>query len=81
MGVKECHRRDCDTTMCDTYIPDIGYICGECQSEFEYLMECRGLSHATEYEIATELKKFMETSKSPYDKETKMSVQEFFDKN
>ena len=44
MGVKACSRSGCGSIMCDTYVPEIGYVCPECQREFEnYLIRKRNI--------------------------------------
>ena len=35
MGVMSCNRKSCENIMCDTYISQVGYICNDCQSEFQ----------------------------------------------
>ena len=55
-----CYRKDCGNIMCDTYVDnDIGYICYECQSEFEHKLGGK----YKEVKIIKQLKKFMEKSK------------------
>lgn len=34
MGVLTCNKKGCDNIMCNTYMFDVGYICGECIEEF-----------------------------------------------
>ena len=67
--------------MCDTYVSDIGYICSECQSEFQEYLEENNLEPKTEGEIKKLLKKFMGTSKGDFVKGEEMSVNEFFTKH
>jgi len=33
MGIKACHRAECENIMCDRYSPNFGYLCYECYSE------------------------------------------------
>lgn len=39
MSVLKCDKRGCTNIMCDTYIPNIGYICDDCKDEFETYMD------------------------------------------
>ena len=49
--------------MCQTYVPEIGYICFSCQDEFKEYLTSKNLEPKTEADYKAELKKFMETSK------------------
>jgi len=77
MSVLSCNRNGCDSVMCDTYIPGVGYICRECKSEFkEYLG-----SDATEMhrnDLIHELKHFMEKIKFSQEQ---ISVDAFFEEH
>lgn len=55
MSVLQCSRPNCDNIMCSTYIPNIGYICSDCQTEFKELTG----DNPTTFEG---LKKFMSTN-------------------
>lgn len=33
-GVRACDRKNCENIMCDNHIPNIGYMCYECEAEF-----------------------------------------------
>lgn len=35
MGVMPCTCNHCSNILCDTYIPDIGYICDDCKKSFK----------------------------------------------
>lgn len=60
--------------MCDVYIPEVGYICRGCISEFrDYLTE-RGITNANRSEIKKMLGAFLEIPK--YDPE--ISIEQFF---
>lgn len=61
-----CYRKACDNIMCDTYIPSIGYICNECQSEFKLYLNENGINLRSQYELTDELNKFMDTEKGRY---------------
>nr|QBM02773.1 hypothetical protein [uncultured archaeon] len=77
MGVMSCSRRNCESIMCDCYVPDIGYICNECQNEFKEISTIGNLTH-TELEIRVELEEFMKTPKNDYDNEKDITADEFF---
>lgn len=79
MGVKSCSRIRCESIMCDTYVPTIGYVCNECQKEFEAYISLKGDEKLTEGEIKSELVSFMNTYKNTYDV-NKMSINEFFNR-
>lgn len=66
MGVMECSRRKCDNIMCDTYVPDQGYICNECLYEFrEYASDLE----ANRDEMAKKMSAFFDTEKGVNSKE------------
>ena len=87
MGVMGCYRSGCDNIMCDTYIDSVGYICYDCQREFENYIEGKKQTEDsdgdfTEGRLEKELKVFMETEKDEtVDKPDRMDVGEFFQKN
>ena len=37
MGVMSCSRKECENILCDTYIPEVGYLCSGCIEEFKEL--------------------------------------------
>jgi len=76
MGVMNCSRKDCNEIMCQTYIPSVGYICGDCKFEFENNLNevCM-----TEIEFIEELKTFIEKPKDCFDNRGITSY-EFFNK-
>lgn len=80
MGVLTCGRKGCDEIMCQTYVDDIGYICDECQSEFNATIGNDDDNVFSQGEIVRELTKFMVIRKDIYLKDEKMSVVDFFDK-
>ena len=61
MGVMTCSRRSCTNVMCDTYIPDVGYICDDCVKAFKETT--KDIAYATEDAITDRLHDFMVTSK------------------
>lgn len=70
-----CYRIGCGNIMCDTYIPEIGYVCYECQKEFK-----KYLGTNTEIKLKASLSSFMETRKGFYDEQKEITVDEFFNK-
>lgn len=47
--------------MCDTYVPEMGYICNTCKAEFKDYMQAKGVVDRTHKEIMEELDKFLST--------------------
>lgn len=78
MGVMSCHRKDCDSIMCDTYVEPIGYICVGCQEEFENYLKVLGEAPTTDVEIVKLLEEFVRTKKGFYNEGKAMSVAQFF---
>ena len=78
MGVMTCSRNGCSNIMCDTYLPNLGYICNECQREFKELPESSELNNTKD--IAIRIEQFMKTEKnlSSAQENKEMSVDEFF---
>ena len=70
--------------MCDTYIPEIGYVCGECQDEFKRWVNHKdqlfSTTTSTEYDIREKLKQFMTIWKIDKDELREMDVGGFFEK-
>jgi hypothetical protein len=63
--------------MCQTYISEVGYICGECKAEFED----NNPEPLTKKNFMSNLKNFMQTEASvKYDDEQETSVCDFFGK-
>jgi hypothetical protein len=82
MGVMSCHRKGCNNIMCDTYIPQIGYICRECQEEFKISLQNRGFNNPTEDNIYIELISFMEKEKLfNYSYNQDENIDNFFNKH
>jgi len=79
MGVMPCHRHGCTSILCDTYIPEIGYVCSECQREFKNFLITKQSNSFTEGEILTHLKEFVQTEKNYYS-DKQISVNDFFQK-
>jgi len=78
MGVMLCHRPDCESIMCDTYVDGVGYVCYECQDEFKEYLKKKGLTPETEGQIKRELIGFMKTEKDSYEEGSEMDVDGFF---
>lgn len=81
MGVKSCHRTDCESIMCDTYVNGIGYVCPECQQEFKEYVQEENIPCDTEGQIEEALRNFMETRKGQHAQGKEMSVDEFFNQH
>ncbi len=83
MGVMSCHRKGCESIMCDTYVASIGYVCHDCQTEFSDLMKARGKEEGTEKELAALLEAFMNTDKEyqGLDGKEPITVYDFFKKH
>lgn len=67
MSVLSCARRGCDEVMCQTYVPDVGYICRDCQKEFKgYVGSRKDVFPDSPMSIEVALKSFMETYKGDF---------------
>lgn len=77
MGVMSCARPECESIMCDTAVPGIGYVCKDCQKEFDEYLEENPIK-ATKRNISKELKKFMGTDKGTYSGDKVISTKDFF---
>lgn len=75
MGVLLCSRGNCENIMCDTYIPDFGYLCFECQAEFKKFVR---KPIVTEEELKLELMAFKETNKNSTQGQPGVDIDEFF---
>ena len=78
MGVMSCSRYGCESIMCDTYVETVGYVCNDCQSEFEDYSKKNMESNSSEGEILRHLKIFMDTDKDSYTEGEEMSITDFF---
>ena len=74
MGVLACDRYTCDSIMCDHYIPEVGYMCDECITEFKEYIAC---DHSVG--LVSKLKDFMGTSKRSTYKSPYHDIDDFFD--
>jgi len=44
MSVLACSKVGCENVMCDTYVPEVGYVCRDCQKDFhQYMTRTDGL--------------------------------------
>mgnify|MGYP003516642626 CR=1 FL=1 len=78
MGVMSCDRRECDNIMCDTYINSVGYVCYDCQKEFESFVSAKNKIR-TENKLMKWLNEFMEKPKRQYQTvDEGITVEEFF---
>jgi hypothetical protein len=78
MGVMSCSRRNCENIMCRTYVDRIGYICSDCQSEFEDYLKSKNIKVLSEYQMTIELRLFMESDKDKFKMGTEVNVEDFF---
>lgn len=77
MGVMNCYRHECKNVLCDTYVPEVGYICPSCQSQFDDYVRQNNITVNTESEIKRALLDFKDVS---IDNEKFDNVSDFFDK-
>lgn len=82
MGVMSCNRKGCKSTMCDTYIDDVGYICHKCQEEFKKILmdNTDNNPEFTEKEFIEELKPFMNYDVNEFSDEGYVDFNTVFDK-
>lgn len=62
MSVLACSRRGCESIMCDTYVPGVGYICSSCQEKFK--VWSTNVYPTTEKQLVYLLQQFMGIDKS-----------------
>ena len=80
MGVMGCSKKYCENIMCDTYINSVGYVCGDCQNEFEkYANSGEVKTPKNEGEIEELLTEWVSMEKGIGAGE-EMTVSEFFNK-
>lgn len=83
MGVCECNRYTCDSICCNKWLPNFGYICDTCKSEFINKLQEAGRLESTEKYFTKKLKQFMAsepgtfTVKQKKQKPVKISINEF----
>lgn len=79
MGVKTCSRAGCGDIMCDTAIPDIGYICYSCQDEFKAYIASKPVY--SEMKMLKRLKKFMDSESKLKSGQEPFDVDAYFRKH
>lgn len=80
MGVMSCSRRGCSNIMCDTHVDDIGYVCNDCQKEFDQYLDEMNLNPKTQTDIHNALENFMEITPRKNYGDGELSITEFFRK-
>lgn len=78
MGVMYCSRPNCESIMCDTYVDSVGYVCNDCQQEFEEYCKTIDEYPSNEGAILRNLIEFMKTEKGEFFEGRTMTVQSFF---
>ena len=73
MGVMSCSRKDCKNILCDTYIPEVGYLCSGCIEEFKELYSNNKMTNG---EIIEALQTFISIPRMYRD--TPNSINDFF---
>jgi len=74
-----CSRKGCDEIMCHTHVDEIGYVCRDCQTEFEEFLKKKGISEITEGQIRVQLDSFMNSRKGTFSEGKKINVKSFFE--
>ena len=80
MGVMSCYRPNCENIMCHVYVDGVGYVCHECETEFQVYLEKHGIKPEAEGEFKFALKMFMTTDKDDFMIGAEMDLNEFFNK-
>lgn len=86
MGVKTCSKPGCNNIMCDTYVPEVGYVCTECQDDFvRYVFRKHKYPHIHNDTIIGYLKKYLTKERnyrrSAEDNTIKFDIIRFFNQN
>lgn len=81
MSVLSCVRNYCESIMCDTYIPGIGYVCFKCQKEFKVFLSNKGYGVNSDLEIESHLGEFLELSSTDNFVSVDNLVEEFFQRH
>ena len=73
-----CSKKGCENIMCDTYVSNIGYVCTDCQTDFQAFLG--GKTIRTEEKMREKLEKFMREYKGRYIQESieGITTYEFF---
>lgn len=77
MGVMACSRKGCNHILCDTYISEIGYICGECKQEFKEWLTNNNYSPKNKDEATKLLDEFTDTYKESTTSDPNFNIDEF----
>lgn len=80
MGVLACSKVGCESVMCDTHVPGIGYVCRDCQESFKRWLVVTGGYPDNELKLYCQLKQYMEIEKS-HNRSNLMDLDEFFNKH
>ncbi len=64
--------------MCDTYVPEAGYICFDCQDEFKNSLPLKRNFIWSDKMIKLSLLQFMKIDKSIYQKTHTADITDFF---
>lgn len=78
MGVLSCDRLGCNNIMCDILVPEVGYMCYECVSEFKQY--AKSANPQTQGELIVLLKKFMGIRREDLDT-TPVDIDQFFEEH
>lgn len=82
MSVNKCHRNGCTSILCDTYVDSIGYVCYNCQKEFQMTMgPLVVLGEMTEDHIESCLGSFMNIKKKEVYGHYDEQIKNFFAKH
>ena len=73
VGVMSCSRKECENILCDTYIPEVGYLCSSCIEEFKELYSHNKMTNG---EIIEALQTFISIPRMYRD--TPNSLNDFF---
>lgn len=73
-----CHRKSCESIMCDTYVYGVGYICSSCQSEFKQYLKSKNKELCSEREMKNLLEDFMDTEKGIFEEGPMLDADSFF---
>lgn len=77
MGVLACSKVGCESVMCDTYVPGVGYVCRDCQERFKEWLKYRVGYPCTPAELKDDLYEFLSQDKS-LENQDGIDIDEFF---
>ena len=85
MGANNCVRRGCENSMCDTHIPNVGYLCNSCVEEYKVRVENENISTSStelfKYEIVDSIQKFVDTEKTCEHGANESTIDKFLSEN